>query len=120
MRTPPKFQVPLSPALATPSAATPPWLAVIYRWRQLPLATRRAVRWSRVPRQVALSFAFERESVGEAWLAALHAQSAVAPTAGRGSSSARPRSGTTESFRPISALRLSALQVSGLRPQVST
>ncbi len=91
---------PPPPNFNPPPATSAPWLAVIHRWRQLPAATRHAVRWSRVPRQVALSFAFEREPVDEAWLTALRAPSDVAPTAGRG---------------PTSAQRLSVLQVSNFK-----
>jgi hypothetical protein len=46
----------------------------IRRWRLLPESARLDARWSRVPRQVALSMAFEKEPVDEAWLKALHLQ----------------------------------------------
>jgi hypothetical protein len=50
------------------------WTDTIRRWRQLPESARLDARWSRVPRQVALSMAFEKEPVDEAWLKALHLQ----------------------------------------------
>jgi hypothetical protein len=48
------------------------WMESIRRWRQMPETTRREARWSRVPRQVALSMAFEREPVDAAWLTTRH------------------------------------------------
>jgi hypothetical protein len=50
------------------------WTETIRRWRQLPESARHTVRWQRVPRQVALSMAFEKEPVDEAWLTTRHLQ----------------------------------------------
>lgn len=50
------------------------WIDTISRWRQLPEAARRDARWQRVPRQVALSMAFEKEPVDESGLKARHLQ----------------------------------------------
>ncbi|MCX6951870.1 MAG: hypothetical protein NTV51_06855 [Verrucomicrobia bacterium] len=50
------------------------WIDIVHRWRQLPEAARLDVRWQRVPRQVALSMAFEKEPVDESWLKARHLQ----------------------------------------------
>ena len=50
------------------------WNETINRWRKLPDSVRRDVRWQRVPRQVALSMAFEKEPVDPQWLTTLHLQ----------------------------------------------
>jgi hypothetical protein len=50
------------------------WTETIRRWRQLPDSARRDARWQRVPRQVALSMAFEQEPVDQQWLTTRHLQ----------------------------------------------
>jgi hypothetical protein len=55
------------------------WTETIQRWRQMTAETRERIRWERIPRQVALSMAFEREPVELSWLQTLHHQ--VAPPA---------------------------------------
>lgn len=50
------------------------WTDTIRLWRQLPASARRDVRWQRVPRQVALSMAFEKEPVDQQWLTTRHLQ----------------------------------------------
>jgi hypothetical protein len=48
------------------------WTESIRCWRELTAETRNRIRWQRIPRQVALSMAFERESVELSWLQKLH------------------------------------------------
>lgn len=48
------------------------WQEKIESWRKLPPARRKASRWEAVPRQVALSMAFEGEPVSLKWLKELH------------------------------------------------
>ena len=50
------------------------WTETIQRWRRLNAETRREICWRRIPRQVALSMAFEREAVDQSWLEKLHRQ----------------------------------------------
>jgi hypothetical protein len=52
------------------------WTDTIRDWQQLPESARHAERWKRVPRQVALSMAFEKEPVDQKWLEHVHAQHA--------------------------------------------
>ena len=47
------------------------WIENIQRWRELNLEARQRIRWERIPRQVALSMAFEQEPVELAWLQTL-------------------------------------------------
>jgi hypothetical protein len=56
------------------------WTETIERWRQLPLQEREEIRWRRIPRQVALSMAFEKEPVDLLWLENLHRQTAAPAT----------------------------------------
>jgi hypothetical protein len=48
------------------------WTESIQRWRELAAEKRERIRWERIPRQVALSMAFEREPVDLSWLETLH------------------------------------------------
>jgi hypothetical protein len=48
------------------------YVEAIDRWRALPDATRRRLRWQAIPQQVADSMAFEGEPVDLAWLTNLH------------------------------------------------
>ena len=48
------------------------YVEAIDRWRALPDATRRRLRWQAIPQQVAESMAFEGEPVDLAWLTKLH------------------------------------------------
>lgn len=50
------------------------WSDNIQRWRELRPETRQEICWRRIPRQVALSMAFEREPVDLPWLEKLHRQ----------------------------------------------
>src|ERR1039458_4551283 len=50
------------------------WTETILRWRQLSAEAQRRICWERIPRQVALSMAFEWEPVEVAWLQKLHRQ----------------------------------------------
>jgi hypothetical protein len=52
------------------------WTETIERWRRLDAGQQRQIRWRRIPRQVALSMAFEREAVDQSWLEELHRQAA--------------------------------------------
>jgi hypothetical protein len=49
------------------------WQASIQRWRALSSVQRTQVAWWRIPRQVALSMAFEGEPVDLQWLIRQHA-----------------------------------------------
>jgi hypothetical protein len=53
------------------------WTETIERWRELNAEARQRIRWERIPRQVALSMAFEREPVEVSWLQTLHRQAAL-------------------------------------------
>jgi hypothetical protein len=53
------------------------WTENILRWQRLDAEARQQIRWRRIPRQVALSMAFEKEPVDQIWLEKLHRQ--VAP-----------------------------------------
>jgi len=55
------------------------WTETIQRWRQLSSEARERIRWERIPRQVALSMAFEREPVELSWLQTLHPPGAAPP-----------------------------------------
>ena len=48
------------------------YVEAIDRWRALPDAMRRRLRWQAIPQQVAESMAFEGEPVDLAWLTKLH------------------------------------------------
>ena len=48
------------------------WTETIERWRRLNADAQQRIRWERIPRQVALSMAFEREPVEVSWLQKLH------------------------------------------------
>lgn len=48
------------------------WQEKVQAWRALPEKEREAIRWSKVPRQVAASMAFEGEPVDLQWLKELH------------------------------------------------
>jgi hypothetical protein len=50
------------------------WTETIQRWRRLPVDAREQIAWDLIPRQVALSMAFEGEEVDLAWLKKLHGQ----------------------------------------------
>jgi hypothetical protein len=50
------------------------WTDAIQRWNQLSAEDQQRIRWRRIPRQVALSMAFEREGVDQEWLEKLHRQ----------------------------------------------
>jgi hypothetical protein len=52
------------------------WTENIQRWQKLTAEARERTRWERIPRQVALSMAFEREPVEISWLQKLHLQPA--------------------------------------------
>jgi hypothetical protein len=52
------------------------WTEAIQSWQRLNPEARQQIRWRRIPRQVALSMAFEREAVDQAWLETLHRQAA--------------------------------------------
>lgn len=52
----------------------PDWKTVIHAWRSLPAEEKQAIRWRRIPRNVALSMAFEGEPVDLAELEAEHAR----------------------------------------------
>jgi len=54
------------------------WTENIQRWQAMTAEARERIRWERIPRQVALSMAFEREPVELSWLQRLHLQ-AVPP-----------------------------------------
>jgi hypothetical protein len=56
------------------------WTETIQRWQRLNAEARQQIRWRRIPRQVALSMAFEREAVEESWLETLHRQAALPVT----------------------------------------
>ena len=56
------------------------WTETIERWRKLTAETQQRVRWERIPRQVALSMAFEDEPVDVSWLQKLHRQAAPPAT----------------------------------------
>jgi hypothetical protein len=59
------------------------WTETIERWRQLNADAQQRIRWERIPRQVALSMAFEREPVEVAWLQKLHSQGVPPATSKR-------------------------------------
>lgn len=48
------------------------YLEIIRRWRALPEARQREIRWREIPRQVAASMAFEGEPVDLEWLEKIH------------------------------------------------
>jgi hypothetical protein len=48
------------------------YVEAIQRWRGLPEAEQRRLRWAVIPQQVADSMAFEGEPVDLAWLTKLH------------------------------------------------
>ncbi len=48
------------------------WADNIQHWRELTPESRQEIRWWRIPRQVALSMAFEKEPVDQSWLEKLH------------------------------------------------
>jgi hypothetical protein len=50
------------------------WTDAIQRWNRLSAEDQQRIRWRRIPRQVALSMAFEREAVDQSWLEKLHRQ----------------------------------------------
>lgn len=50
------------------------WSETIERWRRLDEKMRQEICWERIPRQVALSMAFENEPVDLKWLQELHRQ----------------------------------------------
>jgi hypothetical protein len=50
------------------------WTENIQRWQLMTAEARERIRWERIPRQVALSMAFEREPVELSWLQTLHLQ----------------------------------------------
>jgi hypothetical protein len=52
------------------------WTETIQRWQRLNPETQQQICWRRIPRQVALSMAFEREKVDLSWLEKLHHQAA--------------------------------------------
>jgi hypothetical protein len=52
------------------------WTETILHWRQLNAEARQRIRWERIPRQVALSMAFEQEPVELSWLQTLHRRAA--------------------------------------------
>jgi hypothetical protein len=52
------------------------WTANIQRWQRLNTEAQQQICWRRIPRQVALSMAFERETVDFSWLEKLHRQAA--------------------------------------------
>jgi hypothetical protein len=51
-----------------------PRFEALFDPNRLPAAARREICWRRIPRQVALSMAFEREAVDQSWLEKLHRQ----------------------------------------------
>jgi hypothetical protein len=50
------------------------WRENIAAWQALPLEKRFEIRWKRIPRNVAISMAFENEPVNQQWLESLHRQ----------------------------------------------
>jgi hypothetical protein len=44
------------------------WNEAIQTWQKLNAQAQQQIRWQRVPRQVALSMAFEKEAVDLVWL----------------------------------------------------
>jgi hypothetical protein len=50
------------------------WTDTIERWRRLDSVAQQQIRWRRIPRQVAMSMAFEGEPVDQTWLETLHRQ----------------------------------------------
>ncbi len=50
------------------------WNETIQTWQKLNAQAQQQIRWQRVPRQVALSMAFEKEAVDLVWLEELHLQ----------------------------------------------
>jgi len=58
------------------------WTDNIQHWRGLKPESRQEIRWRRIPRQVALSMAFEKEAVDQSWLEKLHRQ-AVPPVSSK-------------------------------------
>ena len=50
------------------------WNETIQTWQKLNAQAQQQIRWQRVPRQVALSMAFEKEAVDLVWLEKLHLQ----------------------------------------------
>jgi hypothetical protein len=52
------------------------WTETIQRWQRLNTEAQQQICWRRIPRQVALSMAFERENVDLSWLEKLHRQTA--------------------------------------------
>jgi hypothetical protein len=53
------------------------WNEAIQRWQRLSAEDQQQIRWRRIPRQVALSMAFEKEPVDLSWLEKLHRQAAA-------------------------------------------
>ncbi|PYI82466.1 MAG: hypothetical protein DME26_17590 [Verrucomicrobia bacterium] len=56
------------------------WTETIRRWRRLNVEARQRIRWERIPRQVALSMAFEGGPVEVSWLQKLHHQAELPGT----------------------------------------
>jgi len=50
------------------------WTETVQQWRRLSVDAQEQIRWDRIPRQVALSMAFEDEAVDLTWLKKLHGQ----------------------------------------------